>query len=361
VDFLVVHNVGMPLPRTVEDFAKVFAVVEPEGVEGYVDGAAGHGITLSRNREAWDALELLPRALRGPDDRSTVTTVLGVEEQHPVFVAPVGFQQYVSGDDPTASAQAAADSGARYLQSTFGSASFTELEAIEGLRWWFQLYVFTDEGLNRALVERAIAAGASAIVFTVDLATLGHRDRDIHTGFTLRGARPVPCVADIGHHDPRLAPVWASLDSDISWSTLESLVENSSVPVLVKGVLRSDDAVRCVDSGASGVIVSNHGGRQLDTAVATATALPRVVDALDGAGEVLVDGGIRSGIDVIKALSLGASAVLAGRPALWGLGVAGRDGVSEVLRLLVEDLATSMALVGARSISELTRDLIDGY
>lgn len=354
-----IHNHDMPLPRTIDDFAKVFSIVEPEGLEGYVDGPAGHGITLSRNREAWDSLELLPRVLNATAERSLVSTVLGVEEPHPVFVAPVGFQQYVSAEDPTASARGAADQGARYVQSTFGSASFTDLASIDGLRWWFQLYMFTDQGLNRALVERAIEAGASAVVFTVDLASLGHRDRDIHSGFTLRGARPVPCVADVGHPDPRLAPVWASLDSDISWSSLEALVEHCSVPVLVKGVLRGDDAVRCLDAGAAGVIVSNHGGRQLDTAVPTASALPMVVDAVGGAGEVLVDGGIRSGVDVVKALCLGASAVLTGRPPLWGLGVAGRSGVSEVLRLLVEDLRTSMALVGARSLPELSRDLLD--
>jgi len=351
----------MPLPRTIEDFATAFRIIEPEGLEGYVDGAAGKGITRSRNREAWDTLELLPRVLSTGSDRSVATTVLGVEEPHPIFVAPVGFQQYVSSESPTASARGALDQGARYVQSTFGSASFTELASIDGLRWWFQLYMFTDQGLNRALVERAVEAGASAIVFTVDLAALGHRDRDMHTGFTLRGARPVPCVADVGHPDPRLAPVWASLDSDISWSSLTSLVEFCSVPVLVKGVLRSDDAVRCINSGAAGVVVSNHGGRQLDTAVATATALRTVVDALGGSGEVLVDGGIRSGVDVIKALSLGASAVLTGRPPLWGLGVAGRAGVSEVLRLLVEDFSTSMALVGARSVADLSRELLAGF
>lgn len=350
----------MPMPRTIDDFRRSFTIVEPEGLEGYVDGPAGAGITLERNRLAWDAIELLPHVLRATATRSSETTVLGVREPHPIFVAPVGFQQYVSAAPAASTAEGAAARDARYVHSTFGSASFSDLETVEGLRWWFQLYAFTDQGLNRALIQRAIEAGADAIVLTVDLATLGHRDRDLHTGFTLRGARPVPCVADVGHDDPRLAPVWASLDSDLSMSTLEWVVAESSVPVLVKGVLRGDDAVRCVSSGAAGVIVSNHGGRQLDTAVPTATALPRVVDALGGRGEVLVDGGIRCGTDVLKALALGASAVLTGRPALWGLGVGGAAGVSEVLRLLVEDLSTAMALVGARSIEEITRDLLDG-
>ncbi len=341
----------------IDGFATAFAIFESEGVEGYVNGGAGQGLTVVRNREAWDAIEVRPRSLAGVGSRDLTTTVLGKPENHPIMVAPVGFQGYVHADSEHGLVEGAVAAGARYCHSTFGASGFAELEQVEGLRWWFQLYCFADAGLNRSLIERAIEAGADAIVMTVDLAELGHRDRDAHTGFTLRGNRPVACVAEVGLADPRLAPVWASLDHDISWATLEQTVATSTVPVLVKGVLRGDDASTAIDLGAGGVIVSNHGGRQLDTAIPTARALVDVVEAMGGRGEVLVDSGIRSGNDVAKALGLGASAVLVGRPVLWGLGVGGHVGVAQVLDLLVQDFDRSMALMGASSVGQLTRDL----
>lgn len=351
----------VPLPKTIADFARAFAISESEGLEGYIDGGAGDEITLRRNREAWDAVELLPRSLRGVGTRDLTTRVLGAEEPAPIMVAPVGFQQYAQPDGGIEVPRAAARAGIRYAHSTFATSGFDDLAAIDGLRWWFQLYVFTDAGLNRALIERAVAAGADAVLFTVDLAVLGARERDAHTGFALRGNRPVPCVADAGWADPRLAPVWQSLDHDISLATLDRIVADSPIPVLVKGVLRADDAVACTERGAAGVIVSNHGGRQIDTAVPTAVALPPIVDAVGDRGEVLVDSGIRSGIDIAKALALGARAALVGRPPMWGLGVAGGAGVEAVLRLLVDDLSTAMALLGARTVADLDRGLLAGF
>ena len=229
---------------------------------------------------------------------------------------------------------------------------------VEGLRWWFQLYAFDDVGLNRALVERAVASGADAVVFTADLAVLGARERDVHTGFSLRGNRVVPCVAEAGRTDARLAPVWQSLDHDLSLATLDRVLADSTVPVIVKGVLRADDAVACVERGAAAVIVSNHGGRQIDTAVPSAVALAPIVDAVADRAEVLVDSGIRSGNDIVKALALGARAAMVGRPPMWGLGVAGAAGVQEVLRLLVDELSTAMALCGAPTIAHLDRGLL---
>jgi 4-hydroxymandelate oxidase len=348
----------MPLPKTIDDFAKAFALVEAEGLEGYVDGGAGAGVTLGRNREAWNAIELLPRVLRGAGQRDLTTTVLGSSEAAPIMVAPVGFQHYAHPDGGVEVPRAAARAGIRYAHSTFGSSGFDDLAAIDGLKWWFQLYVFQDQGLNRALVQRAADAGAEAILFTVDLAVLGARERDIHTGFTLRGNRVVPCVADAGCDDPRLAPVWQSLDHDLSLDTLDRVIADSPIPVLVKGVLRADDAVACVDRGAAGVIVSNHGGRQIDTAIPTAQALAPVVDAVADRADVLVDSGIRSGNDVAKALAIGAKSVLVGRPPIWGLGVNGADGVERVLKLLVDELSTAMALLGARTVADLDRSLL---
>ena len=339
---------------TIEDLAKAFAALESEGVEGYVDGGAGAGLTVRRNDEAWAAIEIRPQALAEVGSRNLSTMVLGQIEEHPVMVAPVGFQGYVHRESEIGLARGAVSAGARYCHSTFGEASFADLEQVEGLRWWFQLYCFDDASLNQRLIERAQEAGAEAVILTVDLAAMGHRDRDAHTGFTLRGHRPVACVAEVGHADPRLASVWPSLDHNISWDTLVRTVSGASVPVLVKGILRGDSAVKALEHGAAGVIVSNHGGRQLDTAVTTARALVEVAEAVDGRGEVLVDSGIRLGTDVAKALGLGASAVLVGRPALWGLGVAGHEGVAHAVNLIVEDFDRTMALIGVRSVAELT-------
>ena len=352
------NDPGVPLPKTIDDFARAFAISETEGLEGYVDGGAGTEITLRRNRAAWDAIELLPRVLRGVGTRDLTTAVLGAPEPAPIVVAPVGFQQYAHPDGGVEVPRAAAAAGIRYAHSTFATSGFADLAAIDGLRWWFQLYAFDDPGLNRALIEKAVEAGADAVLFTVDLAVLGARERDAHTGFALRGNRIVPCVAEAGREDARLAPVWQALDHDISLATLDRVLADSPVPVMVKGVLRADDAVACVERGAAGVIVSNHGGRQIDTAVPTAVALPPIVDAVGDRAEVLVDSGIRSGNDVAKALALGARAVLVGRPPMWGLGVAGAAGVQEVMRLLVDELSTAMALLGARTLADLDRGLL---
>ena len=332
--------------------------METEGLEGYVDGGSGRGITAKMNTDAWDSIELLPHVLAGSGTPDTTTSLLGLVEPTPLLVAPTGFQEYVYPDGGRAMPRACAESGVRYCHSTFATSGFNDLAAIENLNWWFQLYVFTDKGLNRGLITKAAEAGASAIVMTVDLAVLGQRDRDLHTGFTLRGRNIVPCAAEAGAPDARLAPLWSSLDHDMSWETLTTVIADSPLPVLVKGLVRADDATRAIDLGAAGVIVSNHGGRQLDTAVVTARALPAVVDAVDGRGAVLVDGGIRSGLDIAKAIALGADAALVGRPPLWGLGVGGEAGVAAILRILTEEFQRTMTLLGARSTGSLTRELL---
>ena len=351
----------MPLLPTVDDFARTFLTMEPSGLEGYVDGGSGRGITLGRNTEAWDAIELVPHSLHSGGEVNTSVDVLGVSEKHPFMIAPVGFQEYVYPKGGLLVPQAAAETGTRYIHSTFATSGFTDLEGIPDLNWWFQLYAFNDSGLNRALIERAIQAGASAIVFTVDLAALGVRERDVHSGFTLRGSKIVPCLSDVGAADPRLAPSWQSLDHNLTWDTVRDVVSWSSVPVLVKGILRGDDARECIEHGAAGVVVSNHGGRQLDTAAPTASVLASVVDSVGGSGTVLVDSGIRSGLDVAKALALGADAALVGRPILWGLGVAGQEGVSRVIDLLRADFERSLILLGVRDAKKLSRSVIHSH
>ena len=332
----------------------------PEGLEGYIEGGAGDELTARANEAAWRAVELVPHVLTGVRHRDSSVEVLGRRLPHPLIVAPTGFQRLTHPDGEVACARGARAAGAVYCLSTFATTSAKELATkVPDLDWWFQLYWFTDRDLNWALVENAIAAGANAIVLTVDLATLGSRERDHHSGFSLRGSMVVPNVAETGRHPTAaLAPVWATLDPGVCWQDLDELVQRAGVPVIVKGLVRGDDALRAAELGAAAVVVSNHGGRQLDTALATATALPEVVDAVGGRIDVLVDGGIRRGTDIVKALALGAQAVLIGRPPLWGLAAGGADGVQHVIELLANEFDNALALLGATSRRELDRSLL---
>jgi len=348
----------VPLPTTIDGFHRAFALVQPEGLVGYINGGASEGLTVGRNADAWQSISVRPRMLANAGAVDTSVTVLGRPLAHPIMIAPMGFQELLHPGGGRLVAQAAAATQTLYCHSTFASASFAELESVDGLNWWFQLYAFADWGLTLALVDRAIAAGAGAIVLTVDLATLGLRQRDVDTGFTLRGKQVVPCLAEAGASDPRLAPMWASLHHDLTWDSLAQIVAHSTVPVVVKGLLRGDDALLAVEHGASGIIVSNHGGRQLDTAVPTAYALPEIVEAVNGTASVMVDSGIRSGLDVVKAIALGADAAFIGRPVQWGLSLAGAEGVQRVMSLLLDDFTRSLVLVGARKVSRLDRSIV---
>jgi 4-hydroxymandelate oxidase len=232
---------------------------------------------------------------------------------------------------------------------------------------WFQLYIEKDRGASRALVERAERAGCRVLVLTVDSPVLGRRERDVRNGFHLPDGLSTPHVriasrSTLAEHEVMSSALASYVathwDNSISWPDLEWLRSVTALPILVKGIVRGDDAVLALQHGASGVIVSNHGGRQLDAAVPTARALPEVADAMAGRGALLVDGGIRRGTDVVKAMALGAQAVLLGRPVLWGLGVDGADGVARVLQLLRDECDLAMALAGCRSVVEVTGDLL---
>ncbi|HEY8808713.1 MAG TPA: alpha-hydroxy acid oxidase, partial [Solirubrobacterales bacterium] len=230
-------------------------------------------------------------------------------------------------------------------------------EAAPGGRRWFQLYCFRDEGVTRALIAEAVDSGYEAIVVTVDAPRGGNRERDRQTGFKIPEELGVPSVeAALGSDRAvTIEETFELMEPALTWSDLEGLASDCRVPILVKGVLTGEDAGRAIEHGAAGIIVSNHGGRQLDRCLATVDALPEVVDAVEGKGAVLVDGGIRRGVDVAIALALGADAVLVGRPALWGLAVGGEAGARRVLELLREELELTLALCGCASPTELTR------
>jgi 4-hydroxymandelate oxidase len=282
----------------------------------------------------WSHLRLRPRVLRDVSSIDTSLTLLGMDLPHPVIVAPTAFHGLAHPDGEHATAAGAA--GALTIVSTRASVGPLQTGADP---WWLQVYVLRDRGATTEFVTAAAAAGARALVLTADTPYLGPK---------ARGAFPDVATRAAGvQQDPAL-----------TFDTIGWLAEASGLPVLVKGVLRGDDAEHCVTAGAAGIVVSNHGGRQLDRAVRTCDALPEVVDTVGGRVPVLVDGGIRSGLDALCALALGADAVCLGKPVLWALAAGGADGVRDCLGAVAEDLRTAMALAGATTLAQVTPDLI---
>ncbi|PUA96458.1 4-hydroxymandelate oxidase [Acidovorax sp. 107] len=337
----------------------------------YFSGGAADEISLRANRSAWDALPLWPRVLRSLAGGHTRVPLLGRTLAHPILLAPVAFQRLAHPDGELAMAYAAAALGAGVVLSTQAS---VVLEAVaEAVQpdtgrgpLWFQLYLQHDRGFTQALVQRAEAAGYEALVLTVDAPASGVRDRERRAGFRLPpGVGPVNLAGLQAPVSSPLSPGQSALFDGLlhhapTWDDIAWLQSITRLPVLLKGVLHPADARQAVSVGAAGLIVSNHGGRTLDSAPATATALPRVVQAVGGAVPVLVDGGIRRGTDVLKAMALGASAVLVGRPAVWGLANAGAAGVAHVLRLLRDELEVAMALTGCATLAEAAPALLEG-
>jgi 4-hydroxymandelate oxidase len=270
----------------------------------------------------------------------------------PLLVAPVAFQRMAHADGEPGTARAAAAAGTIMVLSTLATSTPADVAAAApDCRRWFQLYCYRDQGVTTAMIEQAAEAGFEAIVLTVDAPVLGRRERDLRTGFVIPAEVTVPSFAAAagGPSAGTPADMFSLMDPTIGWRELERLSTESSLPVLVKGLVTAEDAVLACDHGAAAIVVSNHGGRQLDGASATIDALPEVVEAVAGRVEVLVDGGIRRGTDVLKALALGARATLVGRPVVWGLAVDGEAGVRRLLELLRDEIELGLALLGCES------------
>jgi 4-hydroxymandelate oxidase len=334
-------------------------------VYDYYAGGAHDEITLRANRSAYARLSLRYRVLRDVTNRSTETTLLGERISMPVLVAPTAFHQLACGEGEVATARAAAAAGTIITLSTLSTCAIEDVSKEAAGRLWFQLYVYRDREATRDLVARAESAGARALVLTVDAQLWGVRERDVRNGFQLPQGLRMVNLEDSGKSEfpegegSGLAGYVNTLfDPSLNWSDLEWLCSLTRLPVLVKGVVRGDDSAQALAHGAAGVIVSNHGGRQLDTSPAPIDVLEEVVDAVAGRGVVLVDGGIRRGTDVVKAIALGADAVLIGRPILWGLALDGENGVRRVLEMIRAEFDLAMGLCGACSVDELTRDLV---
>jgi len=343
----------MTLPLlNVWDYEAAAAEALEAGAHGYYAGGAGDELTLRENVDAYRRWQLRPRALVDVSGCTTSTTVLGQALSMPLIVAPVAFQRVAHPDGEVGMARAAAAVGTGMCLSTLSTSTPAEVAAT-GVTRFFQLYVFTDLGLTRELVAQAVEHGFSALVLTVDTPVLGRRERDHRTGFTIP---PDIAVAAFGHGGVTPQTAFASMSESVSWRDIEQLASMSGLPVVVKGVLTAEDAHLACEHGAAGLVVSNHGGRQLDGVAATIDALPEVVDAVDGRIEVLVDGGIRRGADVVRALALGARAVLAGRAPLWGLSVGGEEGARHVLELLRDEILLALKLVGCVGPGDVRRE-----
>ncbi|MEO3935485.1 alpha-hydroxy acid oxidase [Dermatophilaceae bacterium Soc4.6] len=345
------------LPLLIDHARAAATLMHPAAVD-YVGTGAADEVTLDEAEIAWRDWRLVPSVLAGVDVASTRTTLLGCDLATPVLAAPTAYHRLAHPDGELATASGVADAGSLMVLSTRTTVAIEEVAGVldaRGTPWWWQSYLVRDRGLTAALAQRATAAGARAVVLTGDTPYVGLRAREAHgpprgTAELMHDnlARHVGSADEVDA-EQALVQAPATLD-DIGW-----LAGVTGLPVLVKGVLGGADAERCLAAGAAGIVVSNHGGRQLDRAVATARALPAVVDTVAGRVPVLVDGGIRSGLDVLVALALGADAVLLGRPVVWGLAAGGGAGVAAALEAVRADLAHGLGLLGVGGLDELAQ------
>jgi len=350
----------MPEPLNVDEFEAAARARLTEPVFDYYAGGAEDEVTVRENRAAFQRIALRYRVLVDVSERDTTSSILGTPLSFPVILAPTALHRMAHPDGEPATARAAASAGVLMTLSSISSTPMEDVAAAapEGAKW-FQLYHYTDREMSESLIHRAHEAGYKAIVLTADAPLLGRRERDLRHPFA------IPDGIEAVHFkvQPRTSgadsPLTAFVNQpSINWTDLAWVRAASPLPVLVKGIVRADDAKRALDEGCAGLWVSNHGGRQLDTSITTAAALPEIVEAADGRVPVIVDGGIRRGTDILKALAMGATAAAIGRPQLWGLTVGGQQGVEHVIKLLADELSLAMALAGCRKIGEIDASLI---
>ncbi|WP_443049660.1 alpha-hydroxy acid oxidase [Streptomyces sp. HD] len=343
--------------RDLDDVERAAAAVLPGEVWDFVAGGSARELTLAANRAAFDRVFVTPRVLRDVSGCTTDTTLLGRPARMPVVVAPVAYQRLVHPDGELATGRAARDAGVPFTVATLSSVPMEEVTAAGG-RVWFQLYWLRERGRSLDLARRAEAAGCEALVLTVDVPWMGRRLRDVRNGFALPGhvraahldfGAPSAAHRTTGGGSAVAAHTAEAFSPALTWSDVEAVRSVTRLPIVLKGILAPDDAVRAARLGVDAVVVSNHGGRQLDGALPGVEALPAVAEAVGASCEVLVDGGVRCGTDVLKALALGASGVMVGRPPVWGLAADGQSGVRRVLDLLAEELRDALGLAGCAS------------
>ncbi len=331
---------GKAKPVSVSDYEQLAEQMWDANASAYISGGSGDEVTLRDNVAAFARRKLRPRVLVDVERVSTSTTVLGTDVALPVLIAPVAIQRLVhlEGEEATARAACAADT-----IMCLSSAATCRPSALQDGKRWFQIYVWNARAKTEAAIEEAVASGYSALVLTVDVPYIGNRERDVRAGFK---------VPDTLSVEGEL--FGSGFDATITWRDVERFA-GYGLPLVIKGIMTGEDAALAFEHGAAAVVVSNHGGRQLDGVAATIDVLEEVVDAVGGRAEIVLDGGIRRGTDVLKALALGARAVMIGRAMLWGLTVAGEAGVADVLRILREEIRLGLALLGCTSPADVTR------
>jgi 4-hydroxymandelate oxidase len=353
-------------PVNLNEFEAIARDKLPKMAFGYYASGSDDEVTLGDNRVAFDCIKLLPHYMVGTDGLDTGTIVNGMRLDYPIMIAPMAFMAMAHPDGELAMARAAAHHGTPMILSTMSTYKIEDVAtAADGVKW-FQLYVYKDRDVTRALVERAEKAGYSAIALTIDVPVLGRREVDIHNSFHLpphlsaanlmgEEMREVRRNADDSSLAVYINELW---EDNLQWQDLEWLASITDLPIYVKGILRPDDARTALDHGAGGIIVSNHGGRQLDTAPATIDVIGDIAEAVGDQTDILMDGGIRRGTDIIKAIALGAKAVLIGRPMMYSLAYDGEAGANHALDLIQEEFKTAMILCGCRTLADITPDLL---
>jgi len=349
----------------IDDYHRAARARLPKDVLDYYEGGALDEITLRENTAGWERLKLYYHVLAGVGTRDLSTTILGQSISLPIGIAPMAFQKLACAAGEIATANAAKSVGTLFILSSFSNTAMESVLPQAASPRWFQLYVYKDRAITEELVHRAEAAGAEAIVVTADAPGLGTRERDMRNSFRLPDDLALENLVPLGKGNfPKVtgsalaAYVRENFKSDLKFEDLDWLCGCTRLPIIVKGVCRGDDARRAAEHGAKAVVVSNHGGRQLDTAPATCEALSAVAAAVGDLCEIYVDGGIRRGSDVLKAIALGARAVLLGRPILWGLCVGGAQGATDVLEILRRELDEAMLLCGCTELGNINRSLL---
>ncbi|MGH2728991.1 MAG: alpha-hydroxy acid oxidase [Actinomycetota bacterium] len=332
--------------------------MEPAAYDYYAGGAADE-ITLADNVDAFRRFRLRPRVLVDISGLDPSTTMLGERVAMPVGVTPTALQTLANPEGEVATARAAAEAGVLFGLSSISGRALEDVGSVAGPQW-FQLYVHKDKGVAKALLERAVAAGFKAIVLTVDLPVPGYRERELRSGLQLQEGA-FGNFAELATHGLKLLDVIEGVvNPSLTWDDLEWIRSVVDLPLLIKGILTAEDAAIAVDNGVAGIVVSNHGGRQLDRVSASIDVLEEVVDAAAGRCEVYLDGGVRRGTDVLVALALGARGVFIGRPFLYALAAGGQEGVAHALKLIKLEVANAMALLGTPTVNDVTRSHVRG-
>lgn len=354
--------------RTLDDVENLAVQYLSPAVYEYVAGGAGSDQTVLRNRTAFDRQAILPRVMVDVSRIDTGLILFGRRHEFPILLAPTGYHKLIHPSGEMATVEGANDSGATLVAAAFSTVTYELMCSRSRGKMWFQLYVQKDRGFTRDLIARVMAAGCEAICVTVDVPVNGPRDRELRAGFKLPAGMERANLSSLGAeisagaHRPHGRHIYSATHAaDVTWDDVEWLRNLIPVPLLLKGVMHPEDAAMAYNSGCDGIMLSNHGGRSVDTTISTIEALPRMVDRLQSRIPVILDGGVRRGVDAFKALALGATAVMIGRSYMYGLAVGGSDGVSRVVEILRTELEMTMGFAGCRNLDEVKKDRLDWF